>query len=92
VRVRPGRVGAERGMTLASAVLERHGFEPCRAGGAVRLRNCPFHPMAAAAPELVCGLNQAFVSGLLEGLHAQAAVDAVLAPRAGACCVELQPR
>ena len=37
-------------------------------------------PLAAAAPELVCGLNQAFVSGVLEGLHAHAAVDAVLAP------------
>jgi predicted ArsR family transcriptional regulator len=90
-RLRPGRVGAERAMTLTSAVLERHGFEPCRAGGGVRLRNCPFHPLAAAAPELVCGLNQAFVGGLLEGLHADTAVDAVLAPRPGACCVELHP-
>jgi predicted ArsR family transcriptional regulator len=91
-RLRPGRVGAQRAMTLASAVLERHGFEPCRAAGGVRLRNCPFHPLAAAAPELVCGLNQAFVSGLLDGLHADAAVDAVLAPSAGACCVELHAR
>lgn len=92
VRLRPGRVGAERAMTLVSTVLERHGFEPCRAAGGVRLRNCPFHPLAAAAPELVCGLNQAFVSGVLDGLHADSAVDAVLAPRADACCVELHPR
>jgi predicted ArsR family transcriptional regulator len=92
VRLRPGRVGAERAMTLASAVLERHGFEPCRAAQGVRLRNCPFHPLAASAPEVVCWLNRAFVSGLLEGLHAHAAVDAVLVPRAGACCVELHPR
>ena len=91
-RLRPGRVGAERAMTLASAVLEQHGFEPCRAAGTVRLRNCPFHPLAASAPELVCGLNHAFLSGMLEGLHAQAAVDAVLVPREGACCVELRPR
>lgn len=92
VRLRPGRIGAERAMTLASGVLERHGFEPCRAADGVRLRNCPFHPMAAAAPEVVCWLNRAFVSGLLEGLHAHDALDAVLAPRAGACCVELHPR
>ncbi len=91
-RLRPGRVGAERAMTLASTVLEQHGFEPCRAAGTVRLRNCPFHPLAASAPELVCGLNHAFLSGMLEGLHAQAAVDAVLVPREGACCVELRPR
>jgi len=91
-RVRPGRIGAERAMTLASTVLERHGFEPCRAAGTVRLRNCPFHPLAATAPELVCGLNHAFLTGMLEGLHAHATVDAVLAPRQGACCVELRPR
>lgn len=91
-RVRPGRVGAERAMTLATSVLERHGFEPCRAGGTVQLRNCPFHPLAAAAPNLVCGLNHAFLSGVLEGLHAEGAVDAVLAPRDGACCVELHAR
>jgi len=92
IRLRPGRVGVERAMTLASRVLEQHGFQPCRAGGTVRLRNCPFHPLAAAAPELVCGLNHAFLSGMLEGLHADTALDAVLAPREGACCVELHPR
>jgi predicted ArsR family transcriptional regulator len=91
-RLRPGRLGAERAMTLASTVLARHGFEPCRSGGTVRLRNCPFHPMAAAAPGLVCGLNHAFLGGVLEGLGADAAVEAVLAPRAGACCVEVHAR
>lgn len=91
-RLRPGRVGAERAMALASAVLEQHGFEPCRTAGTVRLRNCPFHPLSGAAPELVCGLNHAFLSGLLEGLQADAAIDAVLVPREGACCVELHPR
>ena len=91
-RLRPGRVGAERAMTLAGAVLERHGFEPCRAGETLRLRNCPFHPLAASAPELVCGLNHAFVGGVLEGMHADTAIGAVLNPREGACCVELHRR
>ena len=31
----------------------------------LRLRNCPFHPLAAKAPDLVCGINHAFLSGLL---------------------------
>jgi predicted ArsR family transcriptional regulator len=91
-RLRPGRVGAERAMTLAAAVLDRHGFEPHRCEGNVQLRNCPFHPLAASEPQLVCGLNQAFVDGMLHGLQADGAVDAVLAPRKGACCVELHPR
>jgi len=86
---RPGRLGAERALTLAEAVLARHGFEPHRhAPTRVRLRNCPFHPLAARAPELVCGINHALLTGFLTGLAAPA-VRAVLAPAAGECCVEL---
>src|SRR5690348_246738 len=41
-RVRPGRLGAERALTLAEDVLARYGFEPTRtATTCVRLRNCP---------------------------------------------------
>jgi predicted ArsR family transcriptional regulator len=87
-RVRPGRMGAERALGLAAALLERHGFSPAREGQQVILRNCPFHPFAQAAPELVCGLNHAFLSGVLEGLQADA-VKAVLAPCEGQCCVRL---
>jgi predicted ArsR family transcriptional regulator len=57
----------------------------------VRLRNCPFQPFAAADPDL-CRLDHAVVSGVLEGLHAESAADAVLVPPPGACCVELRPR
>ncbi|HEY3470443.1 MAG TPA: helix-turn-helix domain-containing protein [Amycolatopsis sp.] len=90
-QLRPGRLGTERALTLASAVVERHGFEPDReTPTCLRLRNCPFHPLAAKAPELVCGLNQAFLGGLLDGLRATT-VEAVLDPRAGECCVELRP-
>jgi len=89
-RVRRGRVGAERGMTVAEEVLTGCGFEPYRTGsGCMRLRNCPFHPLAGAMPELVCSLNHAFVSGILAGLGVET-VHAVLAPSAGECCVELR--
>jgi predicted ArsR family transcriptional regulator len=57
----------------------------------VRLRDCPFHPIAAKAPELVCGTNQAFLAGLLTGLQAPG-VEAVLAPGEGDCCVELRAK
>ena len=86
-----GRLGAERALTLTQALLAKHGFEPTRqTPTCVRLRNCPFHPMAARAPELVCGVNQRFVSGVLAGLRATS-IEATLAPRAGECCVELNP-
>jgi predicted ArsR family transcriptional regulator len=72
------------------AVLAHLGFEPYRAAPAVlRLANCPFHPLAAEAPDIVCGLNLGLVDGLLEGVEAGAA-KAVLAPRPGECCVEIR--
>ena len=88
-QARPGRLGTERALTLAGEVLERLGFEPVReTPDLLCLRNCPFHPLAAKAPELVCGINHAFLSGLLAGLNATT-VHATLVPRPGACCVEL---
>jgi predicted ArsR family transcriptional regulator len=87
---KPGRLGAERALTLAEGVLARHGFEPSRdSPTCVRLRNCPFHPLTAKAPEVVCGINHTFLSGFLTGLEA-GGVSAVLAPAPDACCVELR--
>lgn len=89
-RARPGRLGAERALTLAEGMLVRYGFEPSRdTPTCLRLRNCPFHPLAAKAPELVCGINHAFLAGFLTGLRA-GNVEAVLAPGAAECCVELR--
>ncbi|MFI6765409.1 hypothetical protein [Streptomyces sp. NPDC050355] len=70
-------------------MLDRHGFEPVRETPTqLRLRNCPFHPLASKAPDLVCGMNHAFLAGYLEGLEISG-VEAVLAPRPGECCVQL---
>jgi predicted ArsR family transcriptional regulator len=89
-RLRPGRLGAERALTLACGMLERYGFEPVRSEPTrVWLRNCPFQPLAAHAPDLVCGINQAYLAGFFDGLGAST-VTAVLARRAGRCCVELR--
>lgn len=89
-RLRPGRLGPERSVTAGESLLDRFGFEPDRqAPTRLRLLNCPFHPLTARAPELVCGMNHAFIGGLLSGLEATG-VEAVLAPRPGQCCVELR--
>jgi predicted ArsR family transcriptional regulator len=88
-RLRPGRLGAERALTLATTVLARYGFEPDRITPTLlRLCNCPFQPLAAKAPQLICGINHAFLTGFLDALHAST-LTAVLAPRTGECCVEL---
>jgi predicted ArsR family transcriptional regulator len=90
-RDRPGRLGTERALTMAVSMLAEHGFEPSRETTTrVRLRNCPFRPLTAKAPHLVCGINQAFLAGFLTGLEATT-VSAVLAPSPGHCCVELRP-
>jgi predicted ArsR family transcriptional regulator len=87
---RPGRLGPERSVTLAEAVLEQRGFEPDRPTPTdLRLLNCPFHPLAARSPELVCAINHAFLCGFLAGLRTNG-VEAVLAPRPGRCCVGLR--
>jgi len=87
---RPGRLGAERCLSTTEALLRHWGFEPYRSGPAcLRLRNCPFRPLASRAPALVCGINHAFLAGFLGGLDT-AAVHAVLDPHAGECCVELR--
>lgn len=91
-RVRPGRVGAERALGLAATVLERYGFEPVRETDTVRLRNCPFHPLAVRAPDLVCALNHCFLGGVVEGLDADGVLEARLEPEPGHCCVVLHRR
>ena len=89
-QARPGRLGAERALSLARSFLARLGFEPAQTvPGQLALRNCPFQPLAARSTELVCGINHAFLTGFLDGLGTTAAV-AVLEPQPGACCVELR--
>jgi predicted ArsR family transcriptional regulator len=76
--------------SLAGA-LAQLGFEPAaEADGTLLLHNCPFHALAARQTELVCGLNHEFLTGLVRGL-AVPDVRADLAPRPGACCVQLAP-
>jgi len=87
-----GRLGAERGIAVTMTVLGERGYEPYLVTKTcVRMRNCPFHPLAERAPDLVCGINQAFLAGLLSGLGADR-LEAVLAPSPGECCVEVRPR
>jgi len=79
----------EQELGYACRALALLGFEPrSTAGGRTRLRNCPFHALAVRQPELVCGLNEEFVVGLLAGIGTSR-LSARLAPAAGECCVEI---
>lgn len=89
-RVRPGRLGPERSVNAVEPVLERYGYEPDRpAPTALRLLNCPFHRLAARSTDVVCGINHAFLGGVLDGLQTTG-IDAVLTPHPDRCCVEIR--
>jgi predicted ArsR family transcriptional regulator len=67
--------------------LRALGYDPVREGDIFRLRNCPFDALAQESREPVCGVNLAF----LEGVVAIAGRDARARPdperREGWCCV-----
>ena len=53
------------------SALREHGFEPWQdEDGTIRLRNCPFHQLAAQHRDIVCGMNLALIEGLVAGLGA----------------------
>jgi len=84
------RQGRARGLSAVTALLEEQGFEPVESPrGVVRMRNCPFHEVAQRHPDIVCGMNLAFMEGVLDGAEARG-VSATLDPQPGRCCVTLR--
>ncbi|MFF6772462.1 helix-turn-helix transcriptional regulator [Streptomyces sp. NPDC012637] len=86
-------LGAQLGgeaRTDVFGLLERYGFEPRREDDAIVLSNCPFHALARAHTQTVCGMNLHLLRGVLEGTG-ETGIEACLAPGPGRCCVRLQP-
>jgi predicted ArsR family transcriptional regulator len=73
------------------ATLSGCGYEPrVTEREDIELSNCPFHRIAQRETELVCGVNQAFLRGVLAARDAEP--DRVeLAPAPGRCCVVIHP-
>lgn len=83
--------GPERAMAVTTQILEETGYEPYRDDrGCVRLRSCPFHGLAEQDRDLVCGMNERLVEGIVRGLG-NATLGVVLDPVPGECCVRLEP-
>lgn len=83
----PGGSEVER----AGAVLADLGYEPTGRDDDVVLANCPFDALAREHTALICGVNEAFVGGLLDGLGCSG-LEARLEPHPGQCCVLVSPR
>jgi len=81
-----GRALADDARAITPA-LKTAGYEPCTADdGDIVLQNCPFHGIVQEHAELACGLNHAFVRGVLDGVGSDPK-RAELAPAPGRCCV-----
>jgi predicted ArsR family transcriptional regulator len=69
-----------------SSTLAGDGYEPRVADERLLLDNCPFDRLARDHTELVCGLNLAYVEGVIDGLGCTG-LAASLEPGAARCCV-----
>lgn len=88
-RSRTGDTGSGGARHAMDSALRMHGFEPWQdEDGTVRLRNCPFHQLAARHPDIVCGMSLALIEGLVAGLGASG-MQPVLDPQPGRCCVAI---
>jgi predicted ArsR family transcriptional regulator len=85
------RPGPERAMAVTAAVLEGMGYEPYRDDvGCLRLRSCPFHEFAEQERELVCGMNERMIEGVVRGLGNDT-LGVALEQVPGECCVRIEP-
>lgn len=72
-------------------VLRGQGYEPVARDDVIELANCPFDALAQKHTDLVCGLNQSYVQGVVDALGYDG-VTACLEPEPGWCCVKARGR
>jgi predicted ArsR family transcriptional regulator len=68
--------------------LAATGYEPVCAGDDIRLRNCPFHQLAAQHRDLICGMNVSLVQGMIDGLPGDGRTARLDRGETG-CCVAI---
>jgi predicted ArsR family transcriptional regulator len=75
-------------MDAALQGLSDCAYEPRSDQAGITLLNCPFHALAQAYRDLVCGMNLELLTGFTESLE-DARLEPRLEPRPGRCCVHL---
>jgi predicted ArsR family transcriptional regulator len=84
--------GASRGtraLRRLEKILRDRGYDPfVDEEGVLRLRNCPFHPLSREHKDLVCGMNEALIQGLVQEAGVEG-IRARLDPQPGRCCVAI---
>jgi predicted ArsR family transcriptional regulator len=84
-----GRMLGEQADGLESA-LRTIGYEPVPEGGGFAFANCPFHRLARAHTGIVCGMNGALLTGVLEGCGA-GGLEVQRVDPPGPCCARIAP-
>jgi predicted ArsR family transcriptional regulator len=85
-RARGRELGA--GAQSLEGALREIGYEPVREDDGFEFANCPFHRLARSHTGLVCGLNGALLTGVLEGCAAAGfEVQGVAPPEP--CCARI---
>lgn len=85
------RTSPAKALDIALSTLARYGYEPRREGDRAVMANCPFHALAQTHTELVCHMNHALISGLIDAVGPDQ-IQACLDPDENRCCVTLAPR
>jgi predicted ArsR family transcriptional regulator len=91
VATQAGRSAGTQAPSSLFDALAADGYEPRRDGDGITLANCPFHALAREATELVCGMNRAYLEGVLRGIG-ETGLAARVDPAPGRCCVRLERR
>jgi predicted ArsR family transcriptional regulator len=87
--VRPRTQGAA--VSLVMRTLGECGYEPRYDGSRVVMANCPFHRLARTHTALVCHMNLALVTGLVDAI-APRLLGVNLDPGEKRCCVTVEQR
>jgi len=87
IEAAPVKAGPELGRVRD--VLAAYGYEPRLTGDRLELVNCPFGRLADDHRDVICGLNQAFISGVGARLGCTEVEVGRIDPTDGGCCVEV---
>ena len=69
------RVGDEEAVAEVARLLDEEGFQAEPHGTQIHMHRCPFHDLAEANPDIVCGVHMGLMAGALEELGADLEVE-----------------
>jgi predicted ArsR family transcriptional regulator len=69
------RVGADEAVAEVARLLDEEGFDAEPHGREIHMHRCPFHDLAEANPDIVCGVHLGLMDGAFEELGGELEVE-----------------